>query len=47
MALFGSSGIRGLANKEITPELAVSVGLAVRVSSRFVRKVSIICWPKY
>src|SRR5659263_608243 len=29
MSLFGSSGIRGLANKEITPELAVSVGLAV------------------
>lgn len=29
MALFGSSGIRGLANKEITPELALSVGLAV------------------
>ncbi len=29
MSLFGSSGIRGLANKEITPELALSVGLAV------------------
>lgn len=29
MALFGSSGIRGLANKEITPRLALSVGLAV------------------
>lgn len=29
MALFGSSGIRGLANKEITPELALKVGLAV------------------
>ena len=29
MALFGSSGIRGLANKEITPGLALSVGLAV------------------
>ncbi|NJD54092.1 MAG: phosphoglucosamine mutase [Candidatus Methanoperedens sp.] len=29
MALFGSSGIRGLANKEITPELALNVGLAV------------------
>ncbi len=29
MALFGSSGIRGLANKEITPWLALSVGLAV------------------
>lgn len=29
MALFGSSGIRGLANKEITPELALHVGLAV------------------
>lgn len=29
MALFGSSGIRGLANKEITPELALNVGLAL------------------
>lgn len=29
MVLFGSSGIRGLANKEITPKLALSVGLAV------------------
>jgi phosphoglucosamine mutase len=29
MVLFGSSGIRGLANKEITPELAMKVGLAV------------------
>lgn len=29
MALFGSSGIRGLANKEITPGLALKVGLAV------------------
>ncbi len=27
--LFGSSGIRGLANKEITPQLAQNVGLAV------------------
>lgn len=27
--LFGSSGIRGLANKEITPQLAQKVGLAV------------------
>ncbi len=27
--LFGSSGIRGIANKEITPELALKVGLAV------------------
>ena len=29
MGLFGSSGIRGLANSEITPELALKVGLAV------------------
>jgi len=29
MALFGSSGIRGLSNMEITPELALNVGLAV------------------
>ncbi|MDD5473293.1 MAG: phosphoglucosamine mutase [Candidatus Methanoperedens sp.] len=29
MMLFGSSGIRGLANKEITPQLAQKVGLAV------------------
>ncbi len=29
MALFGSSGIRGLANREITPGLALKVGLAV------------------
>ncbi|NJD75881.1 MAG: phosphoglucosamine mutase [Candidatus Methanoperedens sp.] len=29
MSLFGSSGIRGLANKEITPELALKVGYAV------------------
>jgi phosphoglucosamine mutase len=29
LALFGSSGIRGLANKEITPELALNVGLAI------------------
>lgn len=27
--LFGSSGIRGIANREITPELALKVGLAV------------------
>ncbi len=29
MSLFGSSGIRGLANTEITPELALRVGYAV------------------
>ena len=29
MAFFGSSGIRGVANKEITPELALKVGLAL------------------
>ncbi|MCZ7380483.1 MAG: phosphoglucosamine mutase [Candidatus Methanoperedens sp.] len=29
MALFGSSGIRGLANREITPGLALKVGLAL------------------
>ncbi|VVB95886.1 putative phosphoglucosamine mutase [uncultured archaeon] len=29
MSLFGSSGIRGLANKEITPELALKVGYVV------------------
>lgn len=29
MGLFGSSGIRGLANREITPGLALKVGLAV------------------
>jgi len=29
MTLFGSSGIRGLANTEITPELALELGLAV------------------
>ena len=29
MALFGSSGIRGLANTEITPGLALKVGLAI------------------
>lgn len=29
MALFCSSGIRGLANKELTPELALNVGLAI------------------
>ena len=29
MVLFGSSGIRGLANTEITPELALDIGLAV------------------
>lgn len=27
--LFGSSGIRGIANREITPELALKIGLAV------------------
>ena len=31
MALFGSSGIRGLANAEITPELLLDVGRAVGV----------------
>jgi len=34
MALFGSSGIRGLANKEITPELALNVGLAIGSSHK-------------
>ncbi len=29
MKLFGSSGIRGIANKEITPELALRVGLVL------------------
>ena len=29
MKLFGSSGIRGIANKEITPELALNVGLVL------------------
>jgi phosphoglucosamine mutase len=29
MKLFGSSGIRGIANKEVTPELALNVGLVL------------------
>jgi len=29
MALFGSSGVRGIANEEITPQLALNFGLAV------------------
>lgn len=29
MVLFGSSGVRGIANKEITPQLALDFGLAV------------------
>ena len=29
MSLFGSSGIRGIANREITPELALAAGKAV------------------
>ena len=29
MKLFGSSGIRGIVNKEITPELALKVGLVL------------------
>ena len=29
MGLFGSSGVRGIVNKEMTPELAASIGLAV------------------
>ena len=29
MKLFGSSGIRGIANREITPELALRVGLVL------------------
>lgn len=27
--LFGTNGIRGLVNKELTPEIAVKVGLAI------------------
>ncbi len=29
LALFGSSGVRGIVNKEFTPELAVAIGMAV------------------
>lgn len=29
LALFGSSGVRGIVNKEFTPELAASIGMAV------------------
>ncbi len=29
MSLFGSSGVRGIINKEFTPELAVEIGMAV------------------
>src|SRR5512136_1325133 len=29
MGLFGSSGVRGIVNKEMTPELAASIGMAV------------------
>ena len=29
VALFGSSGVRGIANKEFTPELATKIGMAV------------------
>ena len=29
MSLFGSSGVRGVVNKEFTPELAASIGMAV------------------
>ena len=29
MALFGSSGVRGIVNKEFTPELAASIGMAI------------------
>ncbi len=32
--LFGSSGVRGLANVDLTPELACKVGLAVAAHSK-------------
>jgi len=34
MGLFGSSGVRGVVNKEFTPELAASIGMAVGSSAK-------------
>ena len=34
MSLFGSSGIRGLANVDVTPDLALAVGRAVGAQYR-------------
>ncbi|NOQ48818.1 MAG: phosphoglucosamine mutase, partial [Methanococcoides sp.] len=34
MKLFGSSGIRGITNKEVTPDLALKVGLALGKTKR-------------
>lgn len=34
MGLFGSSGVRGVVNKEFTPELAVMIGMAVGTSAK-------------
>lgn len=34
MGLFGSSGVRGIVNKEFTPELATNIGMAVGSNAR-------------
>jgi phosphoglucosamine mutase len=34
MAIFGSSGVRGVVNQEMTPELAASIGMAVGMGAK-------------
>ncbi|MBU0624391.1 MAG: phosphoglucosamine mutase, partial [Candidatus Thermoplasmatota archaeon] len=34
MHLFGSSGVRGVVNKDFTPELAAEIGMAVGTSAK-------------
>ena len=38
--LFGTNGIRGLANKELTPQMAIKVGTAIGKGIREFRKAS-------
>ena len=42
--LFGTNGIRGLVNKELTPEMAIRIGLSI--GTFFKKTTSFCCWNR-
>ena len=45
---FGTDGVRGIANKELTPELAFKLGrIGGYVLTKDAREIPSTCWPGY
>ena len=46
---FGTDGVRGIANKELTPELAFKLGRigGLCVDKRIGRQATSTCWTRY